>query len=238
MPGLRLLWILVACLAAGSGCSTFASREMNADGVRLFEQSRYPEAIQQFERTIDANPNDADGYYNLAAACHRQGAFSGRVTELAQAERYYNLCLDRNPEHRECHRGLTVLLAQQGRTEEAFRRLQSWSDQNPASTDAKIELARLSEEYGDRAAARQYLAEALQIDPNNKGALNALGHLHEQSGNYAQAMADYQQSLAADHFQQDVAARVAMLQSAAGPAPMGSDSEGTRIVARDAGSLR
>ena len=131
MPGLRLLSILVACLAAGPGCSTIASREMNADGVRLFEQSRYPEAIRQFERAIDANPSDADGYYNLAAAYHRQGAFSGRTTELAQAERYYNLCLDRNPEHRECHRGLTVLLAQQGRTEEAFRRLQELERPEP-----------------------------------------------------------------------------------------------------------
>ena len=168
MSGLHVLLILVGCLVAGPGCSTIASRSMNADGVRLIRAVPLYRGDAAVSTGSGSNPNDADGYYNLAATYHRLGTVSTRPADLPQAEHYYNLCLDRNPEHRECHRGLTVLLAQQGRTEEAFRRLQSWSDQNPASTDAKIELARLSEEYGDRAAARQYLAEALKSIPTTR----------------------------------------------------------------------
>jgi len=45
----------------------------------------------------------------------------------------------------------------------------------------------------------------------------ALGRLRDQSGNFAQALSDYQRSLAVNRFQPDVAARVAQLQAATNP---------------------
>ncbi|MCR4413029.1 MAG: tetratricopeptide repeat protein [Thermoguttaceae bacterium] len=212
---------------------------MNAEGVRLFEQARFTEAMDRFERAIAADPTAGDGYYNLAATYHRVGAANGRKADLIQAERYYYLCLDRSPDHRECHRGLAVLLAEQGRSEEAFRLLESWAAKNPALPDPKIELARLSEEFGDRDAAKQYLADALLRDPTNARALAALGRLRELEGDTVQALANYQQSLLADRFQPDISARVAMLQSAAGTPPVsGGASSGTRIVTRSPGAFR
>lgn len=176
VPGLPPSWLVLvaaAYLFAVSGCSNIAARMSNAEGERLFEQARYAEAIGQFQRAIEEDPSDADGYYNVAAVYHREGIASGRLADLSQAERYYNLCLDHDPNHRDCYRGLAVLLVQEGHTEEAFRRLRGWCDRNPASSAARLELARLSEEFGDRAAARQHLAEALEIDPTNTVALNA-----------------------------------------------------------------
>ena len=242
VPGLPPSWLVLvaaAYLFAVSGCSNIAARMSNAEGERLFEQARYAEAIGQFQRAIEEDPSDADGYYNVAAVYHREGIASGRLADLSQAERYYNLCLDHDPNHRDCYRGLAVLLVQEGHTEEAFRRLRGWCDRNPASSAARLELARLSEEFGDRAAARQHLAEALEIDPTNTVALNAMGHLHEREGNYSQAVTDYRQSLAADRFQQEVAERVAALQSTLGPVPvLEGDSSGTRVVTRDTWPVR
>ncbi len=211
---------------------------MNAEGVRLFEQARFTEAMDRFERAIAADPTAGDGYYNLAATYHRIGAANGRKADRTQAERYYYLCLDRSPDHRECHRGLAVLLVEQGRSEEAFRLLESWAAKNPALPDPKIELARLSEEFGDRDAAKQHLADALLRDPTNARALAALGRLRELEGDTAQALANYQQSLLADRFQPDISARVAMLQSAAGTPVSGGASTGTRIVTRGPGAFR
>ncbi len=195
--------------------------------------------MQQFQRAVDRDPTNADGYYNLAASYHRIGIVNRRASDLAQAERYYYLCLDRDPEHRESYRGLAVLLVEQDRSEEAFRLLQSWADKRPNSPDPKIELARLYEEFGDRQRAKQQLSDALLADAANPRALAALGRIREQEGDQAQALNNYQQSLWSDRFQPEVAARVTALQSSVGGTAAGIPSfGGSQTVSRSPASLR
>jgi len=226
---------LIAC----PGCGNFSSQGLNAEGVRLFDQTRVEDAMQQFQRAIDRDPTNADGYYNLASSYHRLGSANHRASDLSQAERYYYLCLDRDPEHRECYRGLAVLLVEQGRGEEAFRLLQGWADRRPNSADPKIELARLYEECGDRQRAKQQLSDALLADATNARALAALGRIREQEGDRIQALSNYQQSLYANRFQPEVASRVAALQSSAGGTFAGPPSSGgTVTVSRGTSPLR
>jgi len=230
---------LTAAVALGCcGCSALAVRGLNAEGVRLYSQSRFPEAMEKFQQAIATDPADADGYYNLAATYHRMAEGSRRPEDAAQAERYYHLALDRNPNHRDSYRGLAVLLVQEERALEAVQLLQDWALRNPESPDPKIELARLSEEFGERHTAKQYLAEALLADPNNARALAALGRLRELEGDAVQALANYQQSLLADRFQPDVAARVAMLQATTGSPIAPAQGPETRLVTRPPGAVR
>jgi len=236
-------WMLVLAglsLPVATGCGSMAAQSRNAQGVRFYEQGRYQESIGQFEQAVSSDPKNADGYYNLAEVYHRSGVANQDHSHLAQAEYYYNQCLDRDENHRQCYRGLAVLLVEQERSEEAFRLIEGWVDRNPAAADPKIELARLFEEFGDRQAAKEHLIEALSADPQNACALAALGKLREQMGEYELALNNYQQSLWHDRFQPEVATRVATLQSrlpATGtmlPAPPG----GTRIVTKNATPLR
>jgi tetratricopeptide (TPR) repeat protein len=200
-------------LVAASGCNTFTSQGRNSQGVALFDRGQYQEALREFQEASYADPNNPDAYYNLGATHHQLGKLRNQPEDLAQAETCYRQCLDRNPNHRDCHRGLAVLLAEQGRTEEAFRSVQSWVDQQPTSAEPKIELARLHEEFGNRAAAKERLIEALTADPQNAREWTALGRIREQSGEYAQALANYQRSLEINSSQPEVAARVLALQS-------------------------
>jgi tetratricopeptide (TPR) repeat protein len=219
------------CLILASGCSNFSSQARNAEGVRLFQQARYHEAMTHFQEATYADPDNADGYYNLAATHHRLGVLEQDQTQLNQAEQYYNQCLDHDPGHRECYRGLAVLLGEQGRREESVRLIEGWVDRQPTSTDAKIELARLYDEFGDRGVAKEHLLSALTIDPANARALAALGRIREQMGESTQALADYQRSLYNDPFQPQVAARVAALQSTPVPILAGSATSGeTRLA--------
>lgn len=208
---LPCLAVLLACMLCGC---TLLAHGQNADGVRLVRQGYYQAAIERFQQAIASDPHNPDGYYNLAAAYHRLARLSGNTEHWEQAESYYNQCKDRDPNHQDCYRGLAVLLVQRGRKDEAFRLLEAWSERYPTSPSPRIELARLSEEMADRETAREYLYEALTIDPYNARALAALGRLHEQDGNAAQALADYQRSLAQDRFQPELAARVAALKAA------------------------
>lgn len=210
------LWLGIGLISAG-GCTSFAAQGRNAEGVRLFQLGQYQEALQQFQEASYADPNNADGYYNLAATYHRLGKLRNQPEDLARSETCYRQCLDRNPNHRDCHRGLAVLLAEQNRTEEAFRSIQSWADQQPTLADPKIELARLYDEFGNRGAAKERLIEAVTVDPNNARQWAALGKLREETGEYAQALSNYQRSLQLDASQPQVTARLAALQSATSP---------------------
>ncbi|GAB4130603.1 tetratricopeptide repeat protein [Thermopirellula anaerolimosa] len=190
-----------------------SASSLNAQGVRLYQQSRYQEALQQFGQALVYDPNDADAYYNIAAVYHRMGEVYRRPEEFPKAEQYYRLCLGKSPDHTAGHRGLAVLLVRQGRSAEAFQLMQDWMLRRPDLADPRIELARLYEESGDTATAKRYLTEALAIDPRNVRAMNALGHLREISGERELALVSYQQSLQFNPRQPELAARAATLES-------------------------
>jgi tetratricopeptide (TPR) repeat protein len=220
----------LAAVVTASGCG-LNSQAQNAAGVRLYQQGFYPGAQQRFQQAIQNDPTNADGYYNMAASYHKQAAQTQQTSDLDQAENYYNLCLDYNPNHRDCYRGLAVLLSEQGRSEEAFRLMEGWALRNPALADPKVELARLFQEYGDKQAAEGHLLEALTVDPNNSRALAALGKLREEAGQPEQALAVYQRSLMNNRFQPEVAARVATLQPVYGSRVLGAPTVGgSRMV--------
>lgn len=240
--GVRLFVGSLAVAVFLTGCGNINSSARNAEGVRLFQQARYQEALKHFQEATYADPNNPDGYYNLAATYHRIGKLDARKADLDQAENYYNMCLDeherRGSNPRDAYRGLATLLLEQGRTDEARRLLHGWVDRDPASADARIELARLNEELGDRLAAKELLLAALQIEPDNARALAALGKLREDTGETAEALAAYQRSLAKNRFQPEVAARVAALRSAVtwgAPPPSSPD---TRLVEQPSPPLR
>lgn len=213
---------ICACSLLLSGCGGITASGRNAEGVRLFQQAQYDQALRQFQEASYADPNNADSYYNLAATYHRLGKANNQQGDLEKAETYYNMCLDRNQNHSDCYRGLAVLLAEQGRTQESFNLVEGWVNKQPNSADARIELARLSEEFGDRNTAKERLIEALAIQPDNPRALAALGKIREDSGDAAQALANYQRSLWYDNRQPQVASRVSAIQAGMNPYVMPS----------------
>jgi tetratricopeptide (TPR) repeat protein len=245
--GKRLLAVAIlaaaaACLATSAGCNSLAANGMNAEGVRLFEQANYREAIYRFHKAIEEDPKNADGYYNLASAYHRLGTLGKSESDWKQADQYYRMCLDHDPNHQNCHRGLAVLLADQGRADDAFKMLEEWAKREPTLPAPRLELARLHEEHGNTEEAKRYLLEALATDPDNARALAALGRLREQTGETVQALANYQRSLWNDRFQPEVAARVDALKAAVNPRQMitapPASTGGTQVVTGGSTAVR
>jgi tetratricopeptide (TPR) repeat protein len=223
--------LIAVCGIAPVGCSNMTSRSLNSEGVRLYQNGNYIQAAEQFQRAIASNPKQADGYYNLASALHKNGKLHSRQEDLLQAEQLYNQCLDYSPNHTECYRGLAVLLTETDRQDAAFRLLEGWAARNPQQADPQIELARVLEETNNLPQASSRLVQALAVDPRNSRALTALGRLREQSGDTQQALANYQRSLAINRFQPAVAMRVASLQAATAPtSPLVAPPTETRTV--------
>lgn len=193
-----------------------SSQALNSEGVRLYQNGNYVQAAEQFQRSVASNPKNADSYYNLASALHKNGKLYGRQEDIAQAEQLYNQCLDYDPQHTECYRALAVLLSETDRNDAAFRLLEGWAGRNPQAADPQIELARLLEETNNLNQASTRLVQALAIEPRNSRALTALGRLREREGDASQALANYQRSLAVNRFQPEISARVATLQAVTG----------------------
>jgi tetratricopeptide (TPR) repeat protein len=206
-------------LALPAGCNQMNSQALNSEGVRLYQLGNYQQAADQFNRAIAADPRSGTSYYNLAAALHKSGKLTGNGADLQQAERLYNQCLEYDPNHTECYRGLAVLLAETGRSDASFRLLEGWAARSPQLADPRIELARMLEEQNNTKMASARLVEALAIDPNNSRALTALGRLREVEGDRAQALANYQRSLALNRHQPEVSVRVAALQASGAGLP-------------------
>ncbi len=202
--------VVVAFIALQGGCHWAASGQ-NAQGARLYEQGQYTAALQEFQKAVSSDPQNADGYYNLAATTHRLGLQRRETALLNQAEALYNQCLDHSPNHVECHRGLAVLLIDTGRPDRAFALMKNWAAQNPRFSEPRIELARLYEEAGEPQTAMKYLEDAVQQDANSARAWLALGKLRENSGDLAQALQNYQRSQAINGMQPMVAERIAAL---------------------------
>jgi tetratricopeptide (TPR) repeat protein len=202
----------------------------NLEGVRLYQQGQFQPALQQFQKAVTTDPQNADAYYNMAATLHRMGTQKGDQQLLTQAETLYNQCLDLQADHADCHRGLAVLLVETGRPDRGFNLLKNWATANPDNADARIELARLYEEFGDLETAKLHLNQAIMIDQHNHRAWAALGSIREKSGDYEQALANYQRSWNLNSFQKGVADRIATLnRTVQGMVPTAPDD--TRTVA-------
>lgn len=231
--------IISTAILSLMGCSGMTSHSLNAEGVRLYQTGNYQQAAATFQKAIASNPRSASAYYNLASSLHKSGKLYNRAADLQQAEQLYNQCLDYDPNHAECYRGLAVLLAETNRQDASYRLLEGWASRSPQNADPRIELARLYEETNNLPLAATQLEQAVTIDPNNARALTALGRLRESTGDTQQALANYQRSLAINRFQPAIEARIASLQAGgvvapATPTPPG----GTRTVQQWHSSVR
>ncbi len=227
---LLLAAALMLFLGLGSGCAKMNATGLNRDGSVAFQQGRYQSAVHAFQQAIATHPTNPDAYYNLATTYHRIGTQTKDEAMLSQAENLYNQCLDLESDHVACHRGLAVLLAETDRPDSAFRLLRNWAAGSPKLADARIELARLYQEFGDLETAKLHLIEASNIDGTNARVWSALAHIQEASGDIDQALANYQRSYQLNTFQPEIASRISALQSNMSASMGLSTPGGTRMV--------
>ncbi len=226
----RLLWFLLGLVAVSlTGCNV-AAPGRNVDGVRAYQSGQYQQAIQDFQQALAADPRNANAYYNLGATYHTLGKQQSDPQVLGQAEGLYHQCLDIEPNHVDCHRGLATLLVDTNRPDSAFTMMKRWAEQSQGLASPRIELARLYEEFGDRDSATRHLTDALYLEPKNSRAWAALGRLREEQGLTAQALSDYQQAYAINRFQPGLAERIASLQQGLSVGGGNNGYGGTQMV--------
>lgn len=198
-----------------SGCSSFTASSYNAEGVRMLAAHRTEDALNCFEKAKQANPEDADSYYNCGVVYHQRAIETGQEQDFQMAKYCYELCLQRNPNHVECNRSRATLLCDIGQDDEAFRMIEEWIDRQPNSAEPRIELARLYDEHKQLDRASSCLNDAVAIDDRNTRAYTALGSVRERMGDTENAISAYEHALALDPYQPGVQNRIAALRYSA-----------------------
>jgi Flp pilus assembly protein TadD len=167
-------WLLTLLLSV-AGCVTTDDervRDYSADGLHLFRCGNYLAARESYQAALVLRPEDVGLMYNVAQCYDRQGA-------SAQAEKLYNDCLQRDPNHAACRHALAELLVHEGRQNDAARMAQEWLVREPKRSEPYALDGWLWHQKGDLPMAQARLQQALEIEPHNVHALTELALIYE-----------------------------------------------------------
>jgi tetratricopeptide (TPR) repeat protein len=139
-------------------------------------------------RLVQVEPDNADAWQLLGAACRGQGQ---RVEAVAA----YREALRIQPEHAEALLALGIALAEQGQRDEAIPLLRSSCRLRPDSAPARYNLGVALAQHGQAGEAEAVIRDALRLAPGYAAAHYALGNLLNSRGERAEAVACYRAAL-------------------------------------------
>jgi predicted negative regulator of RcsB-dependent stress response len=105
-------------------------------GNVLLETGRVPEAIEQYEESLQFNPNGVEAHNNLGFALYQEG-------QTEQAIEQYRLALKFNPHFPVTLPNLANALSRMGRTQEAIEAYEQALLVNPNDREARANLTKL-----------------------------------------------------------------------------------------------
>ena len=188
----------------------------------LARQGQVAAAIEQYQATLDINPDYADAHNNLGVLLAGQGKTAEairhyqRALELkpnfaavhnnwanalsvkgqtTEATEHYLQALQLKPQFGEAHNGLGALLLAQGRTSEAMMHFQRAAELIPDNADVQNNLGTVFADEGQTAEALKYFQEALKIKPDSAKAHFNLGNVFVAMGQVDEAIKHYQRAV-------------------------------------------
>lgn len=198
--------------------SITSSDEHNARGIELADRGWLDEAVKEFKKAIELDPNSAHAWDNLATVYAEKqlyrDALDAHLKALAldpeNPSGHYNLAsflaahgldfavaeyqhtLELEGDYPDAHLNLGLAYADLGKLPEAMAELKIAVEQDPTDALPRHELANLQMEESDYRQAIVQLKEVTRLDPENYEAWLDLGICYAQKGFYAEAERAYE----------------------------------------------
>ncbi|TGE28525.1 tetratricopeptide repeat protein [Hymenobacter metallicola] len=168
-----------------------ASETYVDEGWSAFYQEKYAQALQHYNRAWLLDSASANVFYGFSAYLSKRGT-------PAQAERYFALAQQRDPNNRGALTYYTRLADLQEKLGDQAGVLASYREVirlDPKNAGAYRVLGTTYAALQDSAKARQYLQKALSLNPQDSVTYLGLGQLAYSRQDYARAVATYSQAL-------------------------------------------
>jgi len=134
------------------------AREWFERGCKLdTHRSTYADAIEAYERALEADPEFADAHCNLGSVYFNRD-------RRREAKACFNRALEIDPGHPESHLNLATLLEDEERNPAALLHYKAALESDPLSPDIHVSLALLYEKLSLRQRAREHWRRYLQLD--------------------------------------------------------------------------
>jgi Flp pilus assembly protein TadD len=199
-----------------------SSDDHNARGIELADRGWLDEAVREFRRAIELDPDSAHAHDNLATVLAEKQDFREALAEYLAAIRlepdsataHYNLAcflssygsemaaaqyreaIRLDPDHPDAHLNLGLTLVDQGEPAQAAQEIETAIALDPADPFPRHELASLRMEQSDFRAAIAHLKEVVRLDPKCFEAHLDLGICYAQKGFFAEAERAYERAAA------------------------------------------
>jgi tetratricopeptide (TPR) repeat protein len=147
------------------------SFKLQAEGLRLYREGKYPEAVEVLQKVVNIHLNSFMAWYYLGAALEAERRYSDAVDPLKTA-------LDLQPDHLPAHLALGDCYLKLGDAGEARAAYLRALDQQANYAPAHDGLGRLAESIGKDDEAEDEYRKALEINPAFADAYTHLGELY------------------------------------------------------------
>ena len=196
------------------------SDEHNTRGIELADRGWLDEAIKEFKKAIELDPNSAHAHDNLATVYSEKKLYREALREYLtalelepdSATAHYNLAcflathgqemaveeykeaIEHDPEYPDAHLNLGMTYADMDKREEAVAEFKTAIELDPADPLARHELAAMLMDDGDYRQAIAQLNEVVRLEPENFEGHLDLGICYAQKGFYQEAERCYERA--------------------------------------------
>jgi tetratricopeptide (TPR) repeat protein len=146
------------------------------------------EAIAQYQKALQINPDHAQAHYNLGIALLEKDRVDEAIVQ-------YQKALETDPDSAQTHNNLASALMQKGRVDEAIVQYQKALEIRPNYVEAYNNLGNALFQKGRVDEAIAHYQKALAIQPDYAIAHNSLGLALLQKGQVDEAINCFQQAL-------------------------------------------
>jgi tetratricopeptide (TPR) repeat protein len=157
-------------------------------GNALFQKGNVDEAIVQYQKALQIDPDNARVHGNLGNALLKKG-------NVDEAIAHFQRALQIDPDSVEAHNNLGNALLKEGNVDEAIVQYQKALQINPDYAKAHYNLGCALFQKGNVDEAIEHFQRALQINPDSMEAHYNLSCALLQKGNVDEAIVQYQKAL-------------------------------------------
>jgi predicted O-linked N-acetylglucosamine transferase (SPINDLY family) len=175
-------------LPQASGLAPASAGELNHRGITLAQQGRLDEAIADFRRAVQIDPDNAVAHGNLGLALILQGRLDEAIANCRR-------CVELKPDVAEGYSNLGRAWMAQGRIEEALACFRRALELRPGFAEAHNRLGLALQAQGNWQPAAASYRQALQANPAFPEAHLNLGNALKEGGHLEEAVACYRRAL-------------------------------------------